>query len=211
MTSIALFGATGKTGRIVLDKALAAGYTVRALVRDPARLETRHERLTVIPGDVLDAAAVAETVTGCEVILSLFGHVKGSPAALQTDGTKNIVTAMHQVGAKRIVTLSGGGLRAEGVDQPKLPDRVIRMLLKIMARKVLADAEGHLKVLQESGLDWTVVRAPRLTGQPGSGTYRVGWVGVNTSTQISRHDLADFILTQVSDRQFITKMPFVSA
>jgi uncharacterized protein YbjT (DUF2867 family) len=65
-------------------------------------------------------------------------------------------------------------------------------------------------VLQASGLDWTVVRGPRLTQDPGKGRYRVGWVGVDASTRISRDDLADFIVTQLTDRSFIHEMPFVS-
>lgn len=209
MSVIALFGATGKTGRRVLERALAAGHEVRVLVRDPARLAVADERVHIVVGDVLDAAAVDETVAGSEAVLGLFGQVKGSPAELQTDGTRRIVDAMKRHGVTRLVTLSGGGLRA-AQDRPRPPDRLIRAALKLMAGHVLADAEGHLGVLQASGLAWTVVRGPRLTDQPGRGAYRVGWVGVDASTQISRDDLADFILTQVEDRRFVHQMPFVS-
>lgn len=209
MTVIAVFGATGKTGSRVLERVLAAGYDARVLVRDPAKLRVSHERLTVVEGDVLDADAVARTVAGAQTVLALFGQVKGSVPTLQTDGTRNIVAAMQQHSVRRLVTLSGGGLRAPQ-DRPKLPDRLIRTLLKRMAGHVLADAEGHLEVLEGSGLDWTVVRGPRLTEDPGKSRFRVGWVGVNASTRISRDDLADFILTQVTDRTFIGQMPFVS-
>lgn len=210
MTTIALFGATGKTGRRVLERALSAGHTVHALVRDPAKLDVRHERLTIVRGDVLDPSPVDSTIEGTDVVLSLFGHVKGSSKTLQADGTRNIVEAMRKHGAHRIVTLSGGGLRAEDKDRPKVPDKIIRFLLKVLSGHVLADAEQHLEVLQTSGLEWTVVRGPRLRETPGTGSYRVGWVGVNTGTQISRDDLADFILTQIEDRTFVHEMPFVS-
>ncbi|UOE43424.1 NAD(P)-dependent oxidoreductase [Agromyces larvae] len=210
MTTIALFGATGKTGRRVLDRAIAAGYDVRALVRTPAKLDVTSDRLTVIQGDVTDAHAVDRTVAGTDAVLSLFGQVKGSPKTLQTDGTRAIVEAMQRHGVRRLVTLSGGGLRADG-DRPKAADRVMRGLLKLLAGHVLADAEGHLAVLEASDLDWTVVRGPRLLETPGAGTYRVGQVGVDTGMQISRDDLADFILTQVDDRTHVGRLPFVSA
>lgn len=210
MTTIALFGATGKTGRRVLERALAAGHRVRALVRDPAKLGEAHPALTVIRGDVTDPAAVSEAVEGADVVLSLFGQVKGSPKTLQTEGTRVIVDAMRRAGVRRIVTLSGGGLR-DAQDRPKAADRVIRLALKALAGHVLADAEGHLEVLRASGLDWTVVRGPRLTEEPGVGRYRQGWVGVGTGTSISRDDLADFILTQVDDRAFVGQLPFVSS
>lgn len=210
MTTIALFGATGKTGRRVLTRLLDAGHAVRALVRDPARLDHAHPQLTVITGDVLDPAAVSATVAGSAAVISVFGHVAGSSATVQTDGTANIVAAMREHGVDRIVSLSGGGL-ADPADRPKAADHVIRFLLRRLQGDVLADAEQHLAVLRDSGMRWTVVRGPRLTEKPGLGRYRVGWVGVNASTAISRDDLADFIVTQLADEQFVGRMPFVSA
>ncbi|MER3390701.1 MAG: NAD(P)H-binding protein [Microcella sp.] len=208
--TIALFGGTGKTGRHVLAQALDAGHTVRALARRPESLELTHDRLTVIAGDVRDAAAVRQTVTGADAVISVFGQVKGSPPTLQTEGTQVIVDAMADEGIGRIISLSGGGLRAVEHDQPRLPDRIIRFLLQRLSPQVLSDAESHLAVLRASHLDWTVARGPRLTDAPATGSYRVGWVGVNASTQIARADLASFILTQLDDRQFIHEMPFIS-
>lgn len=210
MAVIALFGATGKTGRRVLLRALEQGFDVRALVRDPSKLTASSPHLTVIQGDVLDVTAVERTVAGSDLVLSLFGQVKGSWPSLQTDGTALIVAVMKRHGVRRIVTLSGGGLAAPH-DRPRVPDKIIRFLLQTLSGHVLTDAQGHLQVLESSGLDWTVVRGPRLTEKPGTGTYRVGWVGVNASTQLSRDDLADFILTQVDDLTFIEQLPFVSA
>ena len=205
---VALFGATGGTGRRVLTRLVAAGHQVRVLVRDPARLPSV-DGVVVVVGDVLDPAAVGETVAGSQAVISVVGQVKGSPPTLQTDGTRLIVEAMHRHGVARLITLSGGGLRAEQ-DRPHLPDRIIRGLLRLLAGHVLADAEGHLTVLQGSGLDWPVVRGPRLTDDPGLGRYRVGWVGVDASTKIARDDLADFIVTQLDDQRFTRCMPFVS-
>lgn len=208
--TIALFGATGKTGRRVLARLLGAGYAVRALARTPAHLVVVCDGFTVIEGDVLDPEAVAETISGSDAVISVFGHVKGSPPSVQTDGTRLIVEQMQAHGLTRIVSLSGGGLR-DPHDRPKAADHVIRFLLKTLSGRVLADAEGHLRVLEQSGLDWTVVRGPRLTEKPGTGSCRVGWVGVDTGTEISRDDLADFILTQIDDDRFVRAMPFVSA
>jgi hypothetical protein len=116
---------------------------------------------------------------------------------------------MKRHGVGRIGTLSGGGLSAPS-DRPKLPDRIIRSLLRKLSGPVLADAEGHLEVLEASGLAWTVVRGPRLTETPGTQSYRVGWFGVDASTQISRDERADFILTRAEDRTHVRQMPFVS-
>lgn len=207
---IALFGATGQTGKLLLEEALTAGHEVKALVRNAAKLKREHPRLIVFEGDVLKEEDVRKIVEGTDIVVSLFGHVKGSPDWLQTDGTKNIVSAMKENKLDRIISLSGGGLAFPEKDEPKFVDKMIRTIMKIAVPKVLNDAIEHHKVLQDSGLKWTIVRGPRLTNEPKLGSYRVGWVGVNASTKISRAELANFILTQVEDESFNLQMPFVS-
>ena len=208
---IALFGGTGRTGQLVLDRALANGHRVRALVREPGKLPVRTDALAVVVGEALDPAAVRQTIAGADAVLSLVGQVRDAPRTLQTESTRLIVSSMTQQKLSRLVTLSGGALRDEVFDSPDLADRVIRFLLKRMAGHVLADAEGHLAVLQASSLDWTVVRAPIIRNRRAKGRYHVGYVGVGTSTTISRADLADFIVTQIEDRRFVHRMPFVTA
>lgn len=210
VNTIALFGATGKTGSIFMRKALESGLKVQALVRSPEKIKAPPENLRVIKGDVLDRSTVAETVEGTDMVVSLFGHVKGSPARLQTDGTLNIIKAMQENGQKRIISLSGGGLPYPEKDQPKFGDKMIRGIMKIAVPKILEDAIDHHRVLKESDLDWMIIRGPRLTDEPEKGDYRVGWVGVNASTKIGRADLADFILKQVKNWEFSREMPFVS-
>lgn len=210
MTTLALFGGTGRTGRNVLEQALAAGYEVRMLARSAAAVTLEDPRLTVVEGDVLDPRAVERVVEGSDAVISVFGQVKGSPPDLQTEGTLCITTAMTRHSVRRIVSLSGGGLPDPSHDRPKAADRFIRLLLRLLAPAVLSDAVGHLRILRASGLDWTVVRGPRLKDTPATNDYRVGWVGVNASTSVGRADLAHFILGQVEDRTFIHQLPLVS-
>lgn len=210
MTTIALFGATGKTGQEFLKLALRQGYSLKVLVRTPAKLPSTGPQVEVVVGDVLNPADVDRTVQGTTVVVSLFGQVKGSPKDVQTVGTRNIVAAMKKHGVDKIISLSGGGL-PDAHDQPKLADHLIRGIMKLLVPQVLTDAAGHADVLRASGLNWQVVRGPRLTDKPFTGGYRVGWVGVNAGTSIGRPDLADFILRQVESDEFSYQMPFVSA
>ncbi len=207
---IALFGASGRTGQHFLTEALKKGYEVKALVRNPQKISQNNPKLAIVKGDVLKIQDVQKVVEGCDIVVSLFGHVKGSPEWLQTDGTKNIVQSMKEENVERIISLSGGGLPFPEKDKPKFADKLIRTIMKIVVPKVLNDAIKHHEVLKNSGLKWTIVRGPRLTNDPKAGTYRVGWVGVNASTKISRADLADFIVNQVEDDKFNYQMPFVS-
>jgi len=210
MKKIALFGGSGQTGMEFLKRALDNGYQVKALARSPQKFSIKHPNLEVIEGDVLVQQDVTAVVKGCDVVVSLFGHVKGSPEWLQTNGTKNIVAAMKQEKVEKIISLSGGGLPFPEKDQPKMPDKMIRFIMKIAVPKILNDAIKHHKILENSKLKWLIVRGPRLTDDKKTGNYRVGWVGVNASTKIARADLADFILKQIDDEQFLYQMPFVS-
>ncbi|MEM6261043.1 MAG: SDR family oxidoreductase [Bacteroidota bacterium] len=210
MKTLAIFGASGQTGQHVLRMALEKGYRVKALARTPEKITQQSPLLSIIQGDVLNAHEVEKTIEGTDVVLSLFGHVKGSPEWLQTNGTQNIVAAMKQHGVAKIISLSGGGLPFPEKDQPKFTDHLIRGIMKLFVPKVLSDAIRHHEVLAGSGLDWTIVRGPRLTNDPAKGAYRVGWVGVNAGTKVSRADLAAFILTQVENPEFVHQMPFVT-
>jgi len=209
MKRIALFGGSGRSGQHFMSKALAAGYAIRALARNPEKIPQQGPRLTVVAGDVLDPEAVRVVVQDTDVVVSLFGHVKGSPAWLQTAGTKHILQAMQAEGVGKIISLSGGGLPFEK-DRPKLADKLIRGLMKLAAPKVLNDAVRHAEVLKASDRDWIIVRGPRLTDGPERGDYQVGWVGVPGGTTIRRADLADFLLRQVDDDTYLRQMPFVS-
>ncbi len=210
MKKIALFGASGHTGRQFLEQALGQGYTVQALVRTPSKITHSSAALHIIQGDVLNPADVEKATKGCDIVVSLFGHVKGSPKWLQTDGTRNIVHAMKKQGIQRIISLSGGGLRYPEKDEPKFADKLIKGIMTLVVPQILKDAEKHYELLRESGLQWVIVRGPRLTNEPAKGEYRVGWVGVNASTSIGRADLADFILKLVEDEKYDRQMPFVS-
>lgn len=143
------------------------------------------------------------------MVVSLFGQVKNSPRDLQTRGTANILAAMQQTGISQIISLSGGGLPF-AADRPKLPDHLIRSIMKLVVPHVLKDAAEHAELLARSPYAWMIVRAPRLTLEPARGHYRVGWVGVNASTSIGRDDLAHFILQQCEQPGFWRQMPFVS-
>jgi putative NADH-flavin reductase len=209
MKTLALFGITGRTGLPLAEMLLQAGYKLKALARNPDKLTLKHPNLTVIRGDVLQYEDVRRTVEGTDAVISVIGPTKDSPPLMQTNGTRNIVKAMEQSGIRRIISMTGGGVAAPP-DQPKTPDKLIKLLMKLVAKKALEDGTNHAEVLQNSRLDWTVVRGPRLTNGPLTHQYRVGWVGVNASTSASRKDIAHFIIKELEEGKYLRQMPFIS-
>lgn len=210
MKKIALFGASGRSGKAFLNQALDKGYKIKALVRNPSGLEIENSNLEIIKGDVLELNWVKKTIEDTDIVISLFGHVKNSPKNIQSAGTKNIIKSMEELGVKEIISLSGGALPYPEKDQPKFIDYLIRGIMGLLAKDIVVDAKNHAELLKASKLDWTIVRAPRLTLNPRKGTYRIGWVGVNSGTELSREDLADFILNQIEKTNYKFQMPFVS-
>lgn len=206
---LAIFGATGRTGKPLLNQVLKTGHEVVALVRTSSKLTIQHPKLTVIQGDAMNPADVDKVVQGSDAVISVLGQSKDSPGNMQTVAITNIIAAMHKYGVKRLVSLTGAGVD-DPRDRPKFTNHLIKMALKMMSGHVLKDAENHADAIRKSNLDWVIVRGPMLTDGPHTGNYRVGWVGVNTGARLSRANLADFILKQTTDTTYLRQAPMVS-
>ncbi len=209
---LAIFGATGRTGRPLLEQALSQGHEVAVLVRDPSKLSTRSERLRVVQGDLLDSQKVEEVVAGTEAVLSVIGRTKGSPPDLMTNATKNILDAMRKHGVRRLISLTGAGV-PDPNDQPKLVDNLFRAVFKLPIggmKETMHDALGHVELIKASDLDWVIVRGPRLVEEPRTGQYRVGYVGKDSGIKLGRADLAEFMLNQLTEDKYLHKLPVVS-
>ncbi|TAE22379.1 MAG: NAD-dependent epimerase/dehydratase family protein [Candidatus Kapaibacterium sp.] len=211
MKTIALFGITGRTGKPLQTLLLAKGYSIKALARTPKNVGLAHPALTLVQGNILNANDVEQTITGADAVISVIGQVRGDSQTtqVQTLGTQNILAAMEKHGVKRLLSLTGGAVPYHK-DQPKLPDKAIRCIMNLIVKETLADAIAHAELIQKSNTDWTVIRGPRLLEKPPEGAYRVGWVGVNASTAITYGDLAQFIMDEFEQGQYLHSMPFVS-
>jgi len=206
---IAAFGATGRTGKHVVEQALAAGHEVVAFVRTPAKLGIEHARLTVVQGDVQDKAQVSQAIAGVDAVISALGPTENKPTYQVTAGTENIITAMHAHGVRRLVISAGAGV-GDPNDAPKIMNHVVNLLLKLVARHVYEDMKQVVEKVRASNLDWVIVRVPMLTDDPPTGVVQVGYVGKGMGMRISRADMAEFMLRQVSDDAYLHKTPAIS-
>lgn len=206
---ITVFGASGRTGKLLVEQALAAGHEVTAFVRDPAKLGLQHERLRIVQGNLDESAKVEQAIAGQDVVFSALGPVRGGRKDLMELAAKQILPAMKKQGVRRLVTLTGAGVAQPG-DQAKAFNRFMSFLLGVMARDVLEDSTRHAEMVRGSGLDWTIVRVPVLADGPAQGQYRVGMVGVNSGARINRADVAAFMLKAATDPSLIGKAPVVS-
>lgn len=143
---IAVFGATGRTGRPFVDQALDRGHEIVALVRDPSGLSSAirdDDRVEVIEGDAYGGDGVDRVVGGdgdpVDAVVSVLGQSSGSPDDLLTEAGRHVLAAMDEHGVGRLVTLVGAGVREEG-ESVSLGGKVMGTMLKLLARSVLEDA-----------------------------------------------------------------------
>lgn len=194
---LAVFGATGGTGALVLQQALDAGHRVTALVRNPRKLTVSHPHLTVIEGSVLDLAPVQQTVRGVDAVICCLGAPPRSTERLRERGTQVVVDAMQAAGVRRLVVQSSHGI---GETRHELPWLMRWLIVPLYLKGVFADHERQEAVVRASDLDWTLVRPPHLgDGQPAPAlaagpTYDPAQMTMT----IARTDVARFLLQQAS-------------
>jgi putative NADH-flavin reductase len=198
---IALFGATGKTGALVLKNLLAKSHTVTALVRTPAKITLSSPQLKLIQGDALVLGDVEHAVDGCEAVISVLGMASLKPSTVLTAAMGNIAASMKTKGIKRIISLGSAGILGE---MGGLPGLIIGFIL----RNALKDHRGAYDILSASSLEWTVLRPVSLTDGAATGRYRTTEVGLpKNGRSISRADVADFIVKTLEQGTYIRKSP----
>lgn len=200
---IAILGASGRTGRLLVEQALAAGHDVRALVRNPDTFKLTHGKLHTQRGDASDAAAVKGLVEGCDAVVSTLGPTK-ERTDICSAATANVIAA----GARRYAVVSGAGVDVEG-DRKDFVGKVVSFMVRTLTPAVFQDKVRELGLLQASGLEWVLVRPPRLVDGPGKGGPRMGLQNAPGSS-LTRADLATFLLRAVGDAALVRKAPFVA-
>lgn len=203
---IAVFGASGATGRHVVDRALEAGHEVAALVRDPDAFGAGHDRLEVVVGDVGQARRVEDAVRGQDAVISALGTNRRGPVSVCGDGAEAILAAMEKHDVRRLVAVSAHGA-AESRDRSLY-------VLAVWAMQVykMRDKERMEALIRESSVDWTIVRPPALTTGPQTGAYRTGTdLPIRITSKISRADLAEFLLREAVEGAYVHQAPAIAA
>jgi putative NADH-flavin reductase len=209
-----LFAATGGIGRQILEQAAAAGHDVTAVVRNPAKLPPG---ISMVTADLAtpDPAALAAAVDGADAVLSGLGPHSTADAGIAAPGTRAIVGAMQQTGVRRLVVVSAspvGTVPTPGRPNPPKHDPgdgfLMRYLLAPLGKRALgpvfADLAEMEEVLRDSGLDWTVVRPPRLNNKPLTGHYRTAYArNVRGGTVVSRADVAHLMLRVLGEPESV--------
>jgi len=194
---LVVLGATGGTGLEIVQQAIERGHSVTALVRSPERLKPFRDRIIVKQGDLLNPAELEQVIQGQDAILSAFGPrvpVSKADANLLQRFAVAVTSAMVHAGIGRVVVESVAFLFRDSLVPPAY------LLGRLFFSAIVRDATEMESIVQKSGLDWTIVRPPRLTDKPRTGKYRVDEGHLpRFGFSISRADVADFMIRSAQD------------
>jgi putative NADH-flavin reductase len=209
---VSIFGASGATGLLLTERCLAAGHSVTALLRTPQAFRFAGQ-VRVVEGNAFDADAVRQTVEGADVVLSALGARSLRKEDVLERAIPLIVAAMQQTGVERIIALGSAGALEDSLKKQPAWRRwfVQKIVYNTFLKWAVASQVSQWKVLSVSGLDWTMVMPPMLLSRPARGKYRVdGEALPRNGMAISRADVADFMMLQIGDPQWVRKGVYIA-
>lgn len=208
---VLVLGANGPSGRRAVQQALERGHAVEALTRHPETFPLAHDRLRVVGGDATDAAIVDPAVGGCDAVISVIGAAfTRRPVQVYSASAALVVDAMRRHDSRRLVVVTSSGVvpTAERGDLSPLARVLHRAARRTFARTVYDDMERMEAIVSASALDWTIVRPPGLTDEPGTG-YASAENAID-GAYCARDDLATMLLDQLDDTRYLRRVAAVT-
>lgn len=204
--NILIYGASGRTGQELVNQALVKGHVVTAFVRNTAKLKIAHQNLEIIQADVTNYQRVNETIKGQDAVLSALGA--SSPFKYDqsvVEGIGNIIKAMETNGVSRLIYMSFVGVK----ESRNSAGFVIKYIAPKLLSTEIAGHEARESMIKESQLMWTIVRPATLTNGKHLTQFRSGEdiMSNGFAATISRADVAEFMLQQLTHNSFLRKLP----
>lgn len=206
---LALFGATGLTGGLVLSQALEQGHEVTVLVREPSRVSLSHSRLTVLGGSPTVSEDVERCVRRSDAVihcLGIGGKGDGRPTTLVSDSVKVVLAAMAKHGVPRIVCMSNVGAGSSGT---WFANRIVLPLFVRWLLPIIEDKDHMEAALRASSVEWVSVRLPNIVEGP-ERPLRTSKDGRGIGLSITAMSTARFLLQQVTSSDWVRSAPSIS-
>jgi putative NADH-flavin reductase len=202
---IVVFGASGKTGSLLVDEALKSGHDVIAYVRKPESVKLNHPNLKIVAGYLNEKDKLKSVISGSDACISTLGGASLTKHSREIiEGIDNIVTIMEEEKVMRFVYLSSFGA---GDSRKYMPQPIRFLIADIMLLVPLADHNTNESRITKSQLQWTIVRPGGLTNGAKTDNLKHGceMTKIRGSLSISRSNVAAFLLNQVSNNEYATK------
>ena len=215
--NIAIFGASGGTGTLLTQRCLAAGHDVSALLRTPEKFTLRDQG-HIIQGSPFDIASVRQTIEGADAVLSALGAKSLKKEDVLERAIPQIIAAMQESlsqakPVRRIIVLGSAGALPSSLDKQPVWRRWIvqNIVYNTFLKWPVVSQISQWNDLSHSNLDWTMVMPPMLTNGPARGAYRIDGEALPANgNRISRADVADFMMQQIDNPQWIKRGVYIS-
>ena len=204
MNKICVFGASGASGLVINGQTLSRGLEVTAFVRSEAAKDKLPQDATTVVGNLLNLKDVEGAVNGQDAIVCAFGPRPSSPEIFCADATKNIILAMKKNDVRRLICITGAMIG----DYAHLSWFMQRMKSSFQKQQpaIAQDRAKQERLVESSGLEWTLIKPPRLTNDKARNRFRSAEnLKVGAMSKISRKDLSQFILEQIESSECVGK------
>lgn len=203
---ITLFGATGGLGREILKQGLQQGHSIKVLVRNPNKIKEQSPLLEIIQADILkeNSELLADRLSGSDAVISSLGTGMGlGITKLYSAGTKNIIQAMQQAKIRRLIVVSSSGTDPTTEE----PWWYLWLVRRLLINVYVDQARMEEQIINTNNLEWVIVRPSQLTNG-NKQKYRVRLKhNPEKGYQISRADVANFMLKQLEDNTYLNQLP----
>jgi putative NADH-flavin reductase len=207
LNKIAVIGGTGKAGKYLVNRLIENDFKIKVLVRNPDKFTITDPLVEKVVGDVRNYESVYSLIRDCGSVISTLGQARGENPVF-SQATTNIVKAMNALNVKRYIVITG--LTIDAIHDKKcFRTKLLSKIMRICYPAVIADKQKEYDILTDSNIDWTLIRLPLIKQTEVSGNIRISLTDC-PGKEISPTDLANFMISQLSDNRFIRKSPFIA-
>ncbi|BFO67790.1 NAD(P)-dependent oxidoreductase [Chryseobacterium sp. KCF3-3] len=203
---IAIIGGTGKSGQYLVQNLLEKGYSLKLLLKHPENFTLQNPLIEVVKGDARDEVAIHTLIEGTDLVISTLGQPKGEKAIF-SDAAKNIISAMNHHGIRRYIVTTGLSVNTPFDHK----NENVKMATDWMYQnypETTADKQREYEFLLDSNLDWTLVRLPLIHLTQDNFLTEANLTDCK-GEGISAADLAEFLVSQIEDSEYIRESPFL--
>lgn len=206
---VIIFGATGTIGKLATQQILADGHEVTAFARNPQKLDVNNPKLTLHAGDANSTDDVAAAIKGHDAVVVTLGSGMSRSSLIRSTGTMNVIKGMQAHGVDRLICQSTLGANESWSNLNFFWKRI---MFGLLIRPVFHDHELQEKLVQASGLNWTIVRPGAFTDGPATGAFKEDFPSSERrlTLKISRADIAGFLTRQLGDLRYSNQTVAIS-
>ena len=210
--NVIIFGASGGIGKWAVKHALANGYHVTAYVRNPQKMTTQDDNLTVVKGEISDYETMLSAMKGQDAVIWCVGiPMKNKLVKFESQkGHENLLKAMKEAGVKRLIDWGTPSVSFEK-DAKSFITVVPGIMAGILFSKAKAEMVAIGEMLKASNLDWTLVRFMAPQNSAYKGEVKIGFGDVKMNFAISREDIGAFMVEQIEETKYIRSMPIIGS